>query len=87
MTAPTKKSQTVINAVAESALALQAEASRLQQLLDRISASGESFTGTLMESRIAALTTWVGNVQSVATAAVPTYAIANAVQTHRGEAL
>ena len=87
MVATTKIAQSYVNAIAEEAERIKIAAARLSLLRTRWQMGGHSVTGTVLEGRLAAVSTWVDNIVAVADAAVANQAIALRLTSHEGKAL
>lgn len=87
MVADTKKAQTLINAAAEEAEKIQAAAARLAGLRSLYQTANVDPTGTPLDGNVAAVSSWISSVQSVAASPVADAMIAAKVPTHLGDAL
>lgn len=82
-----KKCQTLINLAAEAAEHVQVVAARLKTVRSAYQAQAVDPTGTPLDGHLAAVSTWIDNIDSVANSGVVTEMIAAKVPTHRNKAL
>jgi len=82
-----KKCQTMINLYAEEVQKLQTSAARLNTLRAAFVTHSPDTTGTALEGKTTAVSSWIDAVISTSTNVVANGLIAAAVATHRGKAL
>lgn len=82
-----KKCQTMINLCAEEVQKLQTIAARLNTLRTAFITHSPETTGTALEGKTTAVSSWIDAVISTSTNAVANGLIAAAVTTHRGKVL
>ena len=82
-----KKVQTLINRAAADAQLIKDAADRLEALRTLYTSHNVDPTGTPLQGKVTAVSTWIDDVRAVADAAVATQLIAAVVPSHRGEAL
>ena len=82
-----KKCQTLINLVGQKCQTLQAIADELKAYRAAYIAQSVDPTGTPLDGKVSAVSTWIDNVDTAANAAVADGFIANIVPSHRNKAL
>jgi len=82
-----KKCTTLIGIACDAVRKLQAAATRLESCRTAYQTQSVDPTGTPLDGNVAAVSTWIDSVRSVADAAVPNGLLAHEVPTHRNDAL
>ena len=80
-----KRCQTLINKAAQAARALQLSAADLMTVRQRFLDANPDTTGTPLQGNLSAVSTWITNVNDVATSAVANQMIAAERPNHRCE--